>query len=262
MGSMAVRKLDRIQIDAITIVALVIYAATFIGVPLAMIVVGSDLNHPRPSGFGQEVRVLLQLLIRSVILAGVGAFGATCIATTSSSIALFVPLFGKFYRTWLIVMLLTNPVFLVLGFSTILADWPPIPSVVLSTIFILLPFVGLVVHSGVGGFPRSQISAALSLGAGPWTILRAHVIGRAMPQITLGLLLGSVYAFGFYLLPTYVGLGRVVTVGTAINTAANRVGDWTAAQQLASLALICEVVAVLIWLGSRSVLSSKAFGDR
>lgn len=58
--------------------------------------------------------------------------------------------------------------------------------------------------------------------------------------------LGSVYALGFYLLPSFVGQGHISTLGTAIDRVANQVGDWVAACQLAVVALGAQLLVLVI----------------
>ena len=219
----------------------------FVILPICLTLISSVLSNPRPSGFGQDPNALLQLAATSLGVSLTASAIALLLAVTASSMTLGSIVFHSAYRIWLIVMLFTNPIFLVLGFSTLLSHTTPIIAVITATSYVVLPLGGLIVQSGFNQYPYSELYAARALGAGIPTIVFSNILPRVQGQIQLALLLMTVYAIGFFLLPTYVGFGWVVTLGTAINTAANRVGDWEAAQQLATITLLVQCILIGIW---------------
>lgn len=219
----------------------------FVLIPLAMTLQGGLLSPPRPGGFGQGFDTLARLISSSVLVSLLPAIIATVLSVSASACGLFVGWFRKFHVLWITVMLFTNPVFLVLGFSTLLVRLDSATSVVLATAYVVLPLGGLIMQSAFDHFPKGQIQAARALGAPAFTVIFSHLLPAVFPQALLACFLMSVYALGFYLLPTFVGFGEVVTLGTAINAMANRVGDWQASQQLACITLGLQIVLVGLW---------------
>lgn len=204
--------------------------------PIGMVVVESTKG-VRPGGFGRGVESLGLLAARSTWLALLPSVLTAVSCTICSGITLFSPTFRKFYRFWLLLVLFTNPVFLVFGFTVLLVDLPPTIGVVLATIYVLLPLIGLIVQSAFDEFPVHLLLTARFFGASPATVVIRHVLPTAYRSVIAAVGLGAVYALGFYLLPSFVGQGHVSTLGTAIDRVANQIGDWTAACQLAVVAL-------------------------
>ena len=183
------------------------------------------------------------------------AIAAACLCASASLLGAFHPRFCGFYRGWLLVMLFTNPVFLVFGFSILLATTPALFAVLLGTTYILIPFCGQIVQAAVDEFDFTQARAARSLGATPAFIAFRHILPFTRHEVLASVLLGALYALGFFLIPAFVGLGRIVTLGTVIYGVANTVGDWTAACQLCIVAIGAQIVLVLLWLAAVRVLS-------
>jgi ABC-type spermidine/putrescine transport system permease subunit I len=166
----------------------------------------------------------------------------------ASVLGVFHARFSKLYRGWLLVMLFTNPVFLVFGFSVLLARTRPIPAVLTASAYILMPFCGQILQAAVDEFDFAQARAARSLGASPVFVVFHHILPFVRQQILASLLLSALYAFGFFLTPVFVGLGRVVTLGTVIYGVTNAVGDWTGACQLCIVAIGAQIVLTALWL--------------
>lgn len=247
MGSMAKPKIKYFIEVAFCHAGLAMATVVFVLVPFGLTLQGGICSAPRPGGFGQGFSSLAQLAFMSAGISITAAFIATSVAVVASSLGLSGNIFCRFYRVWVITMLFTNPVFLVLGFSTLFAHVNSSFSVILATGYTILPLGALIIQSGFDQFPRGQILSARSLGAKHITVLLTHIIPAVKGQIVLACFLMSIYALGFYLLPAFVGFGRIVTLGTAINTAANSIGDWQAAQQLACVMVTLELFLLLIW---------------
>lgn len=156
--------------------------------------------------------------------------------------------------------LFTNPVFLVFGFAILLSSVPPQLAVSLASTYVLLPLCGLIVHGAVAEFPVVQIRAARSLGAPPVLIAVHHILPAVRGQVLVSLLLGSVNALGFYLIPSYVGLGRVATLATTIDHTANQVGDWNATCQLCIVTLGVQALLLGLWMWGRWALCRRKEG--
>lgn len=248
MGNLEARKIRLRQALALLAhTGILVSTVAFVMVPLGMILQGGIVAPARPGGFAQGFTALAKLVESSMLVSLLPAVIATALAMTASACGVFVEWFRRFYVLWIAVMLFTNPVFLVLGFSTLLVRLHPVVAVVMATVYIILPLGGLIIQSAFEHFPTGQIHAARSLGASALTVTHSHLLPSVLPQALLACFLMTIYSLGFYLLPTFVGLGDVVTLGTSINTMASRLGDWQAAQQLACVTLGLQLFLVLSW---------------
>lgn len=237
--------------------AIGVVALIFVVLPASLTVLGGLLSDPRPSGFGQNIDVLGQLILTSLITSAIPAAAALLITLIASSLALGSRKYRLVYRGWLVIMLFTNPIFLVLGFSSILTHITPIFAVIIATTYIVLPLGGLIIQSSFDQYSLIELYAARSLGAKLSVIIFSNILPQIRGQIGLAMLLMTIYALGFYLLPTYVGFGWVVTLGTGINTTANRLGDWSAAQQLSCVMLLLQFLLMLIWWSLRKIFVKR-----
>ncbi len=242
MGEMAKRSLIRdATAEWLAISGVLAAIAFFLILPIG-VVVAESLTEVRPGGFGRGVESLGLIAGRSLWLALVPSMITTVLCTICSGISLFSPQFRSFYRIWLLVVLFTNPVFLVFGFAVLLVDLPPELGVIFATGYVLLPLIGLIVQAAFEEFPVPLILTARFFGASPTAVVVGHVLPSAFRSLIAATGLGSVYALGFYLLPSFVGQGHVSTLGSAIDRVANQVGDWVAACQLAVVALGTQLV--------------------
>ena len=231
---------------ALVATGLILATVLYLWVPILLI--GWGATHGMSNaGFGRGAASLAVLSLFSVLLALASSVVASGVCLTASLLGCFFPDFAVFYNKWLFVMLFTNPVFLVFGFSILLANIEPRLAVVLSSAYILMPFCGITVQAAVAGFDPAQIRAASSLGASQLYIAVRHILPAVQRQVLAAVLLGAFYAVGFYMVPSFVGLGRVVTLGTVIHTMANNVGDWTAASQLCCIAVLAQGALLLLW---------------
>jgi ABC-type spermidine/putrescine transport system permease subunit II len=238
-------------------------ALLFVVLPTGVTGFGAFASPLSPGGFGLDRVAIARLAGNTLAMSLGGALIGLSLCVAASAVGLASHGFRRAYRAWLAAMLFTNPIFLVLGLSTLLAEWPPLLATTVATGVIVTPLGGLIVEGAFAEFPRAQIEAARSLGSGTREILRLHVLPSIAGQAEVAGLLMAIYAMGFYLLPAYVGLGRTPTLATAISTLVTQLGDWAAAQQLAVILIGIElVVLALWWLASRSRRSWEATDAR
>lgn len=207
-------------------------------VPFFSLVIDGLSSPPRPSGFAQDSGTLIALAQRSLLLAVTPAMLATLTAITASCLASLYAPFRTFYRRWCYTVLFTNPVFLVLGMTVLVNSFPSEIAVTLASWLVIMPIVALPIQAAVDQTPATELLAAQSLGASSSDLVRLHLI-PAIGSTAIGSFgLATVFALGFYLLPTFVGYGHTPTLGSAINAAINRLGDNKAADQL-GIVLVC-----------------------
>ena len=70
---------------------------------------------------------------------------------------------------------------------------------------VLLPFMVLPLYAVMRGIPPQQMSAAASLGAGPWQAFRGVYWPQTLPGVGAGSLLVFILAIGYYITPALVG---------------------------------------------------------
>ncbi|MDP2433154.1 MAG: ABC transporter permease subunit [Pseudomonadota bacterium] len=225
--------------------------------PFTFLVVDGLFSPARPSGFGQDGATLLVLARRSLFLAVAPAMLATLLAMAASSLASLYAPFRTFYRRWFYTVLFTNPVFLVLGMTVLLNRLPSELAVTLASWLVLMPLVALPIQAAVDQAPATELLAARSLGASSAELVRLHLIPAIGSTAIAAFGLATVFALGFYLLPTFVGYGHTPTLGSAIDAAVNRLGDNKAAAQLGILLVgleVCLCAAILMLVAVRAML--------
>jgi molybdate transport system permease protein len=132
---------------------------------------------------------------------------------------------------------------LVLPFST----W----GVVLATTFVAMPFLVITVEGALRGMDQRYESAASSLGAGRWTVLRRVTLPMIGPSLLSGLILAWARAFGeFGATITFAGnlQGRTQTLPLAVFVALESNRD--AAVAISVLMVVVSLV-VLVALRDR-----------
>lgn len=104
---------------------------------------------------------------------------------------------------------------------------------------VLLPFMVLPLYSVMRTIPRSHMSAAASLGAGPAQAFRRVYWPQSLPGVGAGCLLVFILAIGYYITPALVGgsTGQLISnmVAYHMQTSLN----WGLASALGGIILVC-----------------------
>ena len=104
---------------------------------------------------------------------------------------------------------------------------------------VLLPFMVLPLYSVMRTIPRSHMSAAASLGAGPVQAFRRVYWPQSLPGVGAGSLLVFILAIGYYITPALVGgsTGQLISnmVAYHMQTSLN----WGLASALGGIILVC-----------------------
>ena len=104
---------------------------------------------------------------------------------------------------------------------------------------VLLPFMVLPLYAVMRGIPPQQMSAAASLGAGPWQAFRRVYWPQTLPGVGAGSLLVFILAIGYYITPALVGgqSGQLISnlIAYHMQTSLN----WGLAAALGGLLLAC-----------------------
>ena len=104
---------------------------------------------------------------------------------------------------------------------------------------VLLPFMVLPLYSVMRTIPRSHMSAAASLGAGPLQAFRRIYWPQSIPGVGAGCLLVFILAIGYYITPALVGgsSGQLISNMVAYHMQTSL--DWGLASALGAIILVC-----------------------
>ena len=112
---------------------------------------------------------------------------------------------------------------------------------------VLLPFMVLPLYSIMRAIPRQQMSAAVSLGAGPWQAFRRVYWPQTLPGVGAGSLLVFILAIGYYITPALVGgqSGQLISnlIAYHMQTSLN----WGLAGALGGVLLACIIALYVVY---------------
>lgn len=196
----------------------------------------------------------LKILGRSVVL----AFGVTaaCLAVSypaALSLARLPPGVRRYF-----VALLAFPMFIsfllrIYGWINLLPDqWRGgIPAVVLVMTVNYLPFMLLPLLRSIEQIDAALTEAALDLGATPVFAFWHVTLPLSRPGALAGSMLVFVPAVGEYLVPHFIGNGKVTVLGTQIVSEFMERRNWPFAASLASLLLLMVIVGLMFGLAAK-----------
>ena len=127
-------------------------------------------------------------------------------------------------------------------------------SVHLALVHIFMPYMVLPLYSVMRTVPASQMRAAASLGATPWTAFRRIFLPQVAPGIAAGCLLVFIHSLGVFVVPALLGGPREQGLPVLIVTYVSKTPNWGLAAALSLLLLVS--VYVLYWLFVRLTKST------
>jgi len=149
--------------------------------------------------------------------------------------------------------LLVNQLFEAVGIGRLKMLYTP-TAVVVALVHVMLPFMVIPVWTSLQKLDPMVESAALSLSASPWTVMRRIVL----PQITPGLLSGSLIVFGLsasaLAIPGLLGGRRLKMVATLIYDEYLHELNWPLG---AAIALALLVINLVVMLSYNAVLEGS-----
>lgn len=121
--------------------------------------------------------------------------------------------------------------------------------VVIGTVYMLLPYMILILYSTMRSIDPILLEAARSLGAKPLSLFFRVFLPMTAPGIYAGLLIVFIMSLGYYFTPTVLGAGADVTVSTFIIQQVS-VLAWGPAAAMAVVLLCATVVlyAAFDWI--------------
>jgi len=190
----------------------------------------------------------LRILIRSVVLAA--GVTAGCLAVAYPAALALLQCSAS--RRRILLLLIAFPMFVSLllriyGWTNVLpSTWRGNICVVGAIMAInYLPFMLLPVVRTLECIDPNLEKAALDLGATPWKVLWLVTLPLSLPGILAGIALVFIPSLGEYLVPHFIGNGKITVLGTQVVHEFMDRRDWPFSSSLACLLLLLVLFSVV-----------------
>jgi spermidine/putrescine transport system permease protein len=122
-------------------------------------------------------------------------------------------------------------------------------AVVITLIYVWIPFAALPIYAALQRVDRSHLEAAADLGAGPWTRFGRITIPMSLPGALATFFMVFIPTVGEYVTPSLVGGTGGVMYGNLIQDFFTRAGNWPLGSAMAVVMLLAVLVLVALALG-------------
>jgi spermidine/putrescine transport system permease protein len=119
-------------------------------------------------------------------------------------------------------------------------------AVMITLIYVWIPFAALPILAALQRIERSQLEAAADLYAGPWTRFRRVTLPMSLPGALAAFFMVFIPTVGEYVTPTLIGGTEGIMYGNLIQDFFGRAGNWPLGAALALIMLILTVAGVLL----------------
>jgi spermidine/putrescine transport system permease protein len=119
-------------------------------------------------------------------------------------------------------------------------------AVVVTLVYVWIPFAALPIYAAMGRIDRRQLEAAADLGAGPWTRFLRVTLPLSLPGAVAAFFMVFIPTVGEYVTPRLVGGSETYMYGQLIQDFFGRAASWAAGSAAAVIMLVLTVVLVLI----------------
>ena len=120
------------------------------------------------------------------------------------------------------------------------------PAVVVTLVYVWVPFATLPIYAAMQRIDRHQLEAAADLGAGPWSRFRHVTIPLSLPGALATLFMVFIPTVGEYVTPTLVGGADGTMYGNIIQGFFTRSANWPLGSAMAMLMLVICLGVVLV----------------
>lgn len=121
-------------------------------------------------------------------------------------------------------------------------------AVILTLIYVWIPFAALPIYAALQRVDRSHLEAAADLGSGPWTRFWRVTVPLSLPGVLATFFMVFIPTVGEYVTPSLVGGTGGIMYGNLIQDFFTRAGNWPFGSALAVIMLILTLVLVAIAL--------------
>jgi spermidine/putrescine transport system permease protein len=119
-------------------------------------------------------------------------------------------------------------------------------AVVITLIYVWIPFAALPIYAAMGRIDRRQLEAAADLGAGPWTRFLRVTVPLSLPGAVAAFFMVFIPTIGEYVTPRLVGGSETYMFGQLIQDLFGRAASWASGSAAAVIMLALTVLLVLI----------------
>lgn len=119
-------------------------------------------------------------------------------------------------------------------------------AVILTLIYVWIPFAALPIYAALQRMDRSHLEAAADLGAGPWTRFFRVTVPLSLPGALAALFMVFIPTIGEYVTPVLVGGPDGVMYGQLVQDFFTRAGNWPLGSALAVVMLVTTVALVAL----------------
>lgn len=121
-------------------------------------------------------------------------------------------------------------------------------AVILTLIYVWIPFAALPIYAALQRVNRSHLEAAADLGSGPWTRFLRVTVPLSLPGVLATFFMVFIPTVGEYVTPSLVGGTGGIMYGNLIQDFFTRAGNWGLGSAMAVIMLGLTVVLVAIAL--------------
>lgn len=121
-------------------------------------------------------------------------------------------------------------------------------AVILTLIYVWIPFAALPIYAALQRVNRSHLEAAADLGSGPWTRFLRVTVPLSLPGVLATFFMVFIPTVGEYVTPSLVGGTGGIMYGNLIQDFFTRAGNWALGSAMAVIMLALTLVLVAIAL--------------
>jgi spermidine/putrescine transport system permease protein len=119
-------------------------------------------------------------------------------------------------------------------------------AVVITLIYVWIPFAALPIYAALQRVERSHLEAAADLGSGPWSRFWRVTVPLSLPGVLATFFMVFIPTVGEYVTPSLVGGSEGIMYGNLIQDFFTRAGNWPLGSALAVIMLVLTLALVAI----------------
>jgi spermidine/putrescine transport system permease protein len=119
-------------------------------------------------------------------------------------------------------------------------------AVVITLIYVWIPFAALPIYAALQRVERSHLEAAADLGSGPWSRFWRVTVPLSLPGVLATFFMVFIPTVGEYITPSLVGGTQGIMYGNLIQDFFTRAGNWPLGSALAVIMLVLTLALVVI----------------
>ena len=121
-------------------------------------------------------------------------------------------------------------------------------AVIITLIYVWIPFAALPIYAALQRIDRSHLEAAADLGSGPWTRFYRVTVPLSFPGLVATFFMVFIPTIGEYVTPVLVGGTKGIMYGNLIQDFFTRAGNWPLGSALAVVMLGVTLLLVVVAL--------------